>query len=339
MKWYQETGPEGDVVISSRVRLARNIADFPFPCKMTPEQYRQVNDQAREALLGSGDETPGDFEFIDMQKLTPARALSLAEKHLVSPEFAQQRDGRALLLNRDESVSIMLGEEDHIRIQTLSAGLALDDALREAWKYDDRLDEKLHFAFDENLGYLTQCPTNLGTGLRASLMLHLPALAQSGALANLAAALSKLGLTVRGTYGEGSAAKGAFFQISNQVTLGITEQEAVDNLKGVAGQIITQERNTREALRKLGARLEDQIYRSYGTLKNARLLSADEFMALTSDVRLGAALGMLEGVRLETVDALLWEMQPATLIATAGRNLDAPARDELRARTVRERLG
>lgn len=338
MKWYQETGPEGDVVISSRIRLARNIAEFPFPCKMTPEQYRQVNDKAREALLGADEEIHNDFEFIDMQKLTPARALSLAEKHLVSPEFAQQRDGRALLLNRDESVSIMLGEEDHIRIQTLFAGLALDNALAEAWKYDDLLDEKLHFAFDENLGYLTQCPTNLGTGLRASLMLHLPALAQSGALTNLAAALSKLGLTVRGTYGEGSAAKGAFFQISNQVTLGLTEQEAVDNLKGVAGQIIAQERSLREALRKLGVQLEDKIYRSYGTLRSARLLSADEFMALTSDVRLGAALGMLEGVKLETVDALLWEMQPATLIATAGRNLDAPARDELRARTVREKL-
>ena len=339
MKWYQETGPEGDVVISSRVRLARNIADFPFPCKMTPEQYRQVNDKAREALMGSGADVPGDFEFIDMQKLTPARAVSLAEKHLISPEFAQQRDGRALLLNRDESVSIMLNEEDHIRIQKLFAGLALDGALTEAWKYDDLLDERLHFAFDENLGYLTQCPTNLGTGLRASLMLHLPALAQSGALTNLAAALSKLGLTVRGTYGEGSAAKGAFFQISNQVTLGLTEQEAIDNLKGVAGQIIAQERASREALRKLGVQLEDKIFRSYGMLKSARLLSADEFMALTSDVRLGAALGMLEGVKLETVDALVWEMQPATLIATAGRNLDAPARDELRARTVREKLG
>lgn len=338
MKWYLETGPEGDVVISSRVRLARNIVDYPFPCRMTPEQRSKVAESARQAIIGGNSAISGDFEYIDMQKLTPARAMSLAEKHLVSPEFAQEREGRALLLKSDESVSIMINEEDHLRIQALFPGLNIDKALELAGRIDDLFDERLHYAFDENLGYLTQCPTNLGTGLRASLMLHLPAIARSGAIQSLAAAVSKLGFTIRGTYGEGTAAKGSLFQISNQITLGITEKEVSENLTGIAGQIIAQERAAREALRKLGPGFEDTIWRSYGLLANARLLSADECMTLLSDLRLGVTMGMIKDVSLETVNRLLAEAQPATLIAQAGRNLDAPARDQLRAQTVRERL-
>lgn len=338
MKWYLEMGPEGDTVISTRVRLARNIEEFPFPCKMTPEQFKKVSEKAGAAILESNSAAAGDFELIDMQRLTPARAMSLAEKHLISPDFAQNREGRALLLNRDETVSIMVGEEDHIRIQTLFAGLRLEEALELAGRIDDLFDEKLHFAFDENLGYLTQCPTNLGTGLRASLMLHLPAIAEAGAIPSLTATLQKFGLTTRGIYGEGSAAKGAFFQISNQVTLGISEKEAVENLKAIAMQIINQERAAREAMGKTGAELEDRIWRSYGVLTSARLLPTDEFMALISDVRLGILLGILKNVSLETVSSLLYEVQPATLVAAAGRNLDASARDLFRAKTVREKL-
>jgi protein arginine kinase len=320
MKWYLETGPEGDVVISSRVRLARNIAEFPFPCKLTPEQQKEVITVAKGALLSDNS------------------AMSLAEKHLISPEFAQQREGRALLLKNDESVSIMINEEDHIRIQTLFAGQRLSEALELAGRIDDLFDENLRYAFDENLGYLTQCPTNLGTGLRASLMLHLPAIAQSGSLPDLAAAVAKLGLTIRGTYGEGSTARGAFFQISNQVTLGISEKDAVDSLNGIASQIITQERAARDALKKIGPALEDKIWRSYGMLTNARMLSGEEFMALISDVRLGITMGLIEDKSLETVNALLWEAQTATLMTAAGRNLDAADRDILRAQTVRDRL-
>lgn len=335
MKWYQQTGPEGDAVISSRVRLARNLAEYPFPCRMNQAQRQEVNEKARQALFETDE---GQFEYIEMQKLTPARAMSLAERHLISPEFARERQGRALLLGQDEQMSIMLGEEDHIRIQAMSAGLSLDSVLDAAWKLDDRLDDKLHFAFDERLGYLTQCPTNLGTGLRASLMLFLPAAAQTGAMRNLAVAVGKLGLTIRGTYGEGSQARGAFFQISNQVTLGVTEHEAVNNLVAVAGQIIHQERSLRENLKGRSPQLEDRIFRSWGILRHARLLSADEFMERISDVRLGVVMGMIQPVGLESVDALLWEVQPATLMANAGRSLDAAARDALRARMVRERL-
>jgi protein arginine kinase len=336
MKWYLETGPQGDVVISTRVRIARNIIDFPFPCRLSPQQGEQVIEKARAALLDS-EELASQFDFIDMQKLTPASATSLSEKHIISPEFARNRAGRALMLSKDESMSIMLNEEDHIRIQVMLPGMQLTEALARANVIDDRFDEKLHYAFDENLGYLTQCPTNLGTGLRASLMLHLPALEQSGAIGSLAGAVSKLGLVMRGTFGEGSKVKGSFYQLSNQVTLGISEKQAIDNLTVVANELISQELAAREAFKKTGAILEDKVFRSFGILCSARMLSSDEFMSLISNVRLGATMKLIN-TRLETINELINEVQPSTLTAAAGRNLDTKQRDELRARIVREKL-
>ena len=336
MKWYLETGPQGEVVVSTRVRIARNIADFPFPCRLTPEKGADVVEKARAALL-DGREDAQDFDFYDMQKLTPACAMSFAERHLISPEFAKNRVGRALILSKDERISIMLNEEDHIRIQAILPGMQLSEALAQANDLDDRLDEKLHYAFDENLGYLTQCPTNLGTGLRASVMLHLPALEQSGAAGNIGGAVAKLGLVMRGTYGEGSGAKGGFYQLSNQITLGISEQQAIDNLSVVADELISQELAARELLKKAGSAFEDKLWRSYGLLSTARMLTTDEFMALISNIRLGATMKILD-VGLDTVNALINEVQPSTLTASAGRNLDAKSRDELRARIVRERL-
>lgn len=338
MKWYLETGPEGDVVISTRIRLARNIADLPFPSHMSDEQVRKVIGEVHDALFSANEKIPENFDFFEMERFTPARAMSLAERHLVSPEFARERDGHALLLSKDESVSIMVNEEDHIRVQAMMPGMQLKKALELANRYDDLLDEKLRYAFDENLGYLTRCPTNLGTGLRASLMMHLPAITAAGAIQQLAAAISKLGLTLRGSYGEGSQAAGAFYQISNQITLGVTETEAVEKLQGVAVQIIAQERTARESLMRQQPQLEDRVFRSLGLLQNARLLSHDEFMALISDVRLGVAAGLVQDVTLDTVSALINEVQPATLTAAAGKNLDAASRDFLRAQKVREAL-
>lgn len=335
MKWYFETGPEGSVVISTRIRMARNISDYPFPCRMSAEQSMQVIDKARSALF-DGD-LSGNFDFIEMQKLTPARAMSYSERHIISPQFAQKRDGRGLLLSKDESVSIMLNEEDHIRIQVMLPGMQLDKALEQANYIDDKFDERLNYAFDENLGYLTQCPTNLGTGLRASLMLHLPALEHSGALASLTAAVAKLGLVMRGTYGEGSKVNGSFYQISNQVTLGISEKQAIDNLSVVAKQLINQELEAREAMRKTGSLFEDKIWRSYGILKNARMLSTEECMTLVSNVRLGATMKVID-IPLEVLNEIIVEVQPSTLMASAGRSLDSSQRDELRAKVVREKL-
>lgn len=337
MKWYLETGPQGDVVISTRIRMARNIADYPFPCRLSPEQGAQVIKEARSALFDSNDKAASQYDFIDMQKLTTACAMSLSERHLISPEFAGKRAGRALILSKDEGISIMLNEEDHIRIQVIMPGMQLKQALDKANEIDDIFDEKLHYAFDENLGYLTQCPTNLGTGLRASLMLHLPALEKSGVVPALANAVAKVGLVLRGTFGEGSKAKGSIYQLSNQVTLGLSEQQAIDNLAVAANEMIKKELEIRENFKKTGAVFEDKIWRSLGILQNARMLSSEEFMSLISNVRLGADMKVIN-ISLETINELINEVQPSTLTATAGRGLDAKNRDMLRAKIVREKL-
>ena len=232
-KWYRSTGQDGDVVISTRVRLARNLPRVPFPACMNPEQKRQAADTILKALPERG------YRVIDMHTLPHITALSLVERHLISPEFSKREEGSVLCLSEDESASLMIGEEDHLRIQVMQAGLELDRAYRTADELDTALDSRLHFAFDDRLGYLTQCPTNLGTGMRASLMLHLPALQDGGAIQQLANTVSKLGLTIRGLYGEGSKPEGAIYQLSNQVTLGISESAAIENLKGIAAQILS----------------------------------------------------------------------------------------------------
>lgn len=336
MKWYLETGPEGDAVVSTRVRLARNIEDMPFPCKMNLAQAHQITEEARDALFAGGEAVQDDFDYIDMERLSPRHAVSLSEKHLISPEFAKEREGRAVLLKKDESVSIMLNEEDHIRIQALYAGFRLHEAMETANRIDDLLDERLRYAFDEEFGYLTECPTNLGTGMRASVMVHLPGLTLSRSLQSLSQAVGKLGFTIRGLYGEGSKGTGAFYQISNQVTLGISEAEVLRSLTGVVTQIIAQERSIRAEFQKLGPAFEDRIFRSYGVLQNARILGSDEFMKRISDVRFGITMGIIQTVPLEAVNALLERVQPATLQTDAGRDMDQRERDVLRASIVRE---
>lgn len=332
-KWYRLSGAEGDVVISTRIRLARNLTGVPFPAAMNPEQKQSVVEAVCAALRPL--EEP--FRLADMGKLSPRDSLSLVERHLISPEFARSGAGSALLLTENEEIALMVNEEDHLRLQVMRPGLDLDGAYERADRLDSALDEKLHFAFDQRLGYLTQCPTNLGTGMRASLMLHLPALQERGAIQQLAVTVSKLGLTIRGMYGEGTKPQGAIYQLSNQVTLGISEREAIDNLKGIAAQIIREERAGREQWQK-NPHFEDMVWRSLGLLRTARLLTGDEFMALVSNLRLGIAMGVIPDIPLETAGALINDVQPATLMAAAGRDMEPAERDALRARTVRERL-
>lgn len=333
-KWYQQSGTDGDVVVSTRVRLARNLTHMPFPAGMTAEQREDVIGRIFEAFPSDGS---GAFSCIRMTELSEWDAHSMVERHLISPHFVVHPGGEALLLSPDESVSVMIGEEDHVRIQAMHAGFALDEAFTAANCWDDFLDARLHFAFDDRLGYLTQCPTNLGTGMRASVMLHLPALQEKGVIQQLANTVSKLGLTIRGMYGEGSRSEGAMYQLSNQVTLGITEQEAIENLKSIVAQIVKEERGYREQLRATPA-LEDRIYRSLGILQNARLLSGKEFMSLISHVRMGAAMNILTSVDLNRISHLMIEAQPAALMQQAGHELDAAERDMRRAALVRERL-
>ena len=271
-----------------------------------------------------------------MKTLTQAQIVSLAEKHVISPEFASSADGRALLLSDSENISIMLNEEDHIRLQVMMPGLALAQAYEIADRLDDEINEKVRFAFDERLGYLTQCPTNLGTGMRASVMLHLPALTATRRMGTLASTVSKLGLTIRGAYGEGSAPMGDLYQLSNQVTLGISEKAAIENLKTIVLQLAAQERAARTEFVK-SVESEDAIHRAYGILKSARLLDTKEFMELISKVRLGAVSGVLHVDR-KVIDELMVSMQPATINAQVGKTLTARERDMERAKMVRERL-
>ena len=334
-RWYQQSGEQGDVVISTRVRLARNLCQYPFPAGMTAEQKLQTDKAVYDALEEIGGESV--YRFLDMRRISQREALSMVERHLISPEFARCEDGSALMLTEDEGLSIMLNEEDHIRLQVMRPGLDLDGAYEEADRLDTLLDERLHFAFDDRLGYLTQCPTNLGTGMRASLMLHLPALQEQGAIQQLAATVSKLGLTIRGLYGEGSKPEGAIYQLSNQVTLGISEQAAIENLKGIAAQIIRQERAGREQLCR-NPHFEDRVWRSLGILRTARLLTHDEFMALASNLRVGIALHIVDGLGLDDISGLINDAQPAMVMMAAGEDLDADQRDALRAKMVRERL-
>lgn len=335
MKWYEKSGKESDVVISTRVRLARNLGEYPFPVKMSGDQREKVEQAVRDAVMRGNSAIAQEFRFVSLDDISQNEAVSFVERHLVSPEFISAPHGRGLLLTQDETISIMINEEDHLRIQVMREGLDLEGVYDLVDRVDTLLNESLHFAYDEELGFLTQCPTNLGTGMRASLMLHLPALQESGAMRRVAASLSKLGLVIRGIYGEGTESIGAIYQLSNQVTLGLSEQAAIANLKSIADQLIAQERTAREELVKT-VETQDQIYRAMGILKSARVLSSDEFMRLISYVRMGVAAGFLSGISYDTINSLIVQVQPATMMLT--KKMTAAERDALRASIVSQRL-
>ena len=332
-KWYLGTGAQNDVVISTSIHLARNIKQFPFPASLSMQDKLKVNSVIKNATDELKDYS---FNYYEMKTLSQAEVVSLAERHLVSPEFASSRDGRALLLTEDEAVSVMLNEEDHIRLQVMYAGFALDEAYRTADKIDSQLSGKLQFAFDDRLGYLTQDPTALGTGMKASVVLHLPALVSSSQITKLITTVSKLGLSLRGSYGEGAAAKGDLFRLSNTITLGISEKAAIENLKSIALQIAAQERVAREEIFKAPV-TEDRIFRAYGVLKYARMIDTSEFMELISLVRLGAVKGIIN-MDCAQIEALMIHMQPATISLSVDRPLDRIERDKLRAQLVRRSL-
>lgn len=340
-KWYEQEGSQSDGVVSTRVRLARNLRDIPFPARMTARQRQELNRRVYDALREPMDEAGLGLAYLEMDSLSDLQAAAMVERHCISPEFAREREGRALLLSENESVSIMLGEEDHIRIQTLLPGLALDEAYVLAGGIDTLLAQKLDIAFDQRMGYLTACPTNLGTGLRASVMLHLPALESRAAMNAITAMVSKIGLTVRGMYGEGSGSKASLYQLSNQVTLGISEEGALSNLKSITGQILDRERSARKSLDQ--EKLADMVWRALGLLGSARILSAEEFMNLISAVRLGVYTGLLQMDPI-AVSRLMVDCQPAMLQLSEVKTgqalpMEAGQQDRLRAARVRRTVG
>lgn len=335
MKWYEKSGRDGDVVISTRVRLARNIAGIPFPGTASAEQLRRVNDMVHDALCQTA--AGKDLRRIKLDSLGSNEINSMVECHVISPEFAKNRPGRELLVSQDESVSIMLCEEDHIRLQIMGQGLQLAEAFDMADKLDTLLGQCLELAYDEKLGYLTACPTNLGTGLRVSAMMHLPAIEATGALKRISDSIGKLGLTIRGLYGEGSGSKGALYQISNRETLGVSEKDTIDKLSDMLGKIVEIERAERQKLMSK-PEIADKVWRSLGILRTARMLSGDEFAGLFSAVRLGASTGELDGVDIGRLTCLFIESQPATLMLRCGRDMTAQERDSARAELVRKVL-
>lgn len=319
--WYTKFGPSGDVILSSRVRLARNLRKIPFGAMMTENAESEVIEKCRAALP--------DLKFIDFSVMSRTERQSLTETHLASPEMIQNAHKCGLLTNADCTICIMLNEEDHIRIQAMRPGFDLLSCLDEANTIDDRLEENLDFAFDPALGYLTCCPTNTGTGLRASVMAHLPALTESGNMEKIIRSLSTLGLTVRGIYGEGSQALGNIYQISNQVTLGVSEAETIDKLTQIITDLVAKERKLSQDIYKQATfRLEDRIMRAYGILANARILSSDEATKLVSDVRWGVNLGIIKNVNLETLNEVWHQTLPATLTKTY--NTQTPGERDLK---------
>ena len=332
-KWYLGAGEQNDIVVSTRIRLARNINDYPFPNKLNTKSRIELNNIIKNAVEF---DNKYNLRYVEMKTLAHFEAASMAERHIISPEFASDADGRALLVSNEEDIVIMLNEEDHLRIQVMKSGFALDEAYMVADDIDNSLNQKFDFAFDSRIGYLTQCPTNLGTGMRASVLLHLPALTMSGQIHKLINTITKLGLTFRGAFGDGAGAIGDMYQLSNQITLGISEEFAIKNLKAITLELCAQERQAREEMVN-EIDTEDSIFRAFGLLKWARLLTTKELMENLSLVRFGSVLGKIN-VPVETINELMISMQPASINVLAEQKLEAKDRDMLRAKIVREKL-
>jgi len=336
-EWLKGIGSNPDIVMSSRIRLARNLAKYPFPHWASEEQLEGAILDF-ESAYKRADYFKGAL-FLRMKELDSIEKQMLIERHLISREHISNPEHKAVLISEREIISIMVNEEDHLRIQVLQS----DFNLRDTWKLADRIDEELEqnldFAVSPDLGYLTCCPTNAGTGLRASCMVHLPALVMTKQVGRIIQAISKLGMTARGLFGEGTETYGNFFQISNQVTLGHSDEEIVDNLERMIKQTIEQENSARNSIfANQRLLLEDRISRSLAELKGAKLISSEEALGLLSIIRLGADLGMVKGLDRSILNDLFIQIQPAHLQKKAGRQLSAEERDAVRAEFIAKKF-
>lgn len=337
--WMANDGENVDIAMSTRIRLARNLSDYRFPYSFSEDEALKVDKEVSAVLLDKGNELNHSFTHINIQETPKLQREVLVEKHLISPYLANGTHSGSVLLSENEELSVMVNEEDHLRIQSLQSGFHLQEAYQVANQLDSLLEKSLSYAFHEKFGYLTSCPTNTGTGMRASVMLHLPALTMSHQITRIIPAISRLGMVVRGIYGEGSEALGNVYQISNQMTLGKSEYDILQDLQNMTDQIIQQERLSREAiLNNSPVALEDRIYRSLGTLTHSRLLTTEEAATCLSDVRLGIDLKMIEHMDMSILNELMIFMQPAFLQQYAGKPLQPKERDFARAKLFRERL-
>ncbi|MDF2534698.1 MAG: ATP:guanido phosphotransferase [Bacillales bacterium] len=337
--WMRQEGRDSDIVLSTRIRYARNIDGVAFPTAFTNEDNERIIQQFENKFANQVLSGLGKFELVKMVSLKPEEKQVLVEKHLISPHLAFQNDLGAVLISENEEVSIMINEEDHLRIQCLFPGLQLKEALEVANSIDNWLESEMTFAFHEKIGYLTSCPSNVGTGLRASVMLHLPGIVSTGQSERIIRFISKMGLVVRGVHGEGSQSTGNIFQISNQVTLGKSELVIIEELERVVLQIILYERQTREAsLEQTRIQLEDNVFRSLGTLQNARKITSEEAAFCLSQVRVGIDLGVIKDIPRNVFNELIVAIQPGCLQRFSGKKLSPEERDIFRANLIREQL-
>ncbi|MED4600392.1 protein arginine kinase [Paenibacillus validus] len=337
--WMKGDGPDSDIVISSRIRIARNVRAYPFPMLATNQQSKEVLDKVSEVLGNEELDTISRFTLLPLSELDELKRRVLVEKHLISPALANESRNGAVILSDNESISIMVNEEDHLRIQCLCPGFQIKEAWDLANQIDDLFESHLEYAFDEKRGYMTSCPTNVGTGIRASVMIHLPALVLTQQINRILSAITQVGLAVRGLYGEGSEALGNLFQISNQITLGQSEEEIIDNLHSVVRQIIEHERAARQKLaQESRAKLLDRVSRSFGILSYAAIMDSKEAAQRLSDVRLGIDMGFIKKVSPQALNELLVMTQPGFLQQTAGEKLSPEERDIRRAQLIRDKM-
>jgi protein arginine kinase len=335
--WLKSGENDSGVIISSRVRLARNLENRLFPGKADPPERMQLREEIRNAAASVN--FFGDASFFVMEDLTEIDRQVLVERRLISPDLSDQQTGAGVMVGHNQSLDLMINEEDHIRMQSLLSGLDLIEAFRIADQVDDRLQEKLGMAFSREWGFLTCCPSNLGTGLRASLLIHLPALIRTGKIEALLADLEGQGMLVRGFYGEGSDAVGDIFQVSNRITLGQSELEIIENVERIGRKLQEQELETRQyIIDHARQQTEDNIWRAYGILTHARMLSSQEFMELSSSMRMGVAFGIFSRSGINMLNKLLVLTQPAHLQIFMDAEMDAQQRDEERAKMVRDIL-
>jgi protein arginine kinase len=338
-EWLRGSGPLSEIVVSSRIRLARNLEPYPFTTRATKTSQGEVLHAVTEGIQGS--RLLPQSLVVEMGELTEVDRQFLVERHLVSREHVVQPDHKAVIIGEREAISIMVNEEDHLRIQAMQSGLNLQDAWALITSLDDGLSDVLPYAYSTDWGYLTCCPTNTGTGMRASVMLHLPSLVMTKQINKVLHTITKLGLTARGLFGEGTEASGNFFQISNQVSLGRAEEDIIENLDRILKEVIHQEQAARSALMTNSrVQLEDRIWRAFGILRHAKTISSTEALDLFSAVRLGVDLNLMNsGVDRAVVNELFLFSQPAHLQKLEGKTLSAKERDAKRADLIRKRLG
>ena len=332
MIWYKNNN--SDIVVSTRIRLARNVDKTPFPNAL--KDTKEVTEKIKNAVLGGNSTLAKDFDFIDLDNTPLIRKQELAEEHLISPVMCEGK-GKSVMISKDRTMSIMLMEEDHIRLQIIKDGFALDEAYSLASKVDDVIEENIVDAFDNDFGYLTACPTNTGTGMRASVMMHLPALTMTENINRVISSAGSLGIEVRGLYGEGTKAYGNLYQISNRITLGLSESQVIEKLTNVVNQIVDMETKARNMLKEKNYDvIADRLFRSYGTLKYARSVSSSEAKSLLSDVMLGQSLGIIpKESKIAPLECMVLS-EPA--LVCDGKELSPNERDKKRAELIRNNI-